>query len=118
MASLDGSLAEKIDFAAQQLYQFLLHSQVIEQAPVSFPRKRDQHIHITITTKIITQHGTKEGQLADMPAPTKGIDLLFSYTDICPDHCLNQVKRPWRSDAATSRARTGDLLILLLAEYG
>ena len=47
----------------------------IEESVPGLRLKLDQHVHIAVRTKVLTQNGAKESQFRDLPAMTEAVYL-------------------------------------------
>lgn len=68
-------LFEQIDRALKMLFQLVLHRHPIPQAPRFSRQKCHQQIDIALAVKISAQNGTEEGQLRNLPALAKVLEL-------------------------------------------
>ena len=65
----------------KQRGQLLLHGDVVEQTPFSPWRKSHEHVHITLRSEVVAQHGAKERQLYDLPSLAKCRYFLALHSD-------------------------------------
>src|SRR5207245_4214740 len=81
ITSLDGPLFHQVHIPPKDRFELFLHMSHIEKAVPSLGRKNDQYIHITIGSKIFSQHGTEEAKLNNPPLSAEFRDSIRRQSD-------------------------------------
>src|SRR3990172_5101107 len=107
-APLDPPAAHHVHRPSQDPLQFVLHVDVVKEAPRRVRCERHQHVDIAVGTEILAQHGAEEGELGDLPAAAEVRDAFFRDIDPWPvSHSqlpLQEIILPDPSQPRLSRA--------------
>ena len=75
MAMGDGLKSEKINRTIEKASEFLAHLDILK-SPGMIGSKVNQDINVAAGVEVISDYGSKEGKLSNMPTLTKSLQLL------------------------------------------
>lgn len=70
-APLDTTPVHKVDRTAQYLFQFVLHIDMVEEAPLRVRRESRQDVNVAVGSEVIAQDRPKKRQFSYLPPPAE-----------------------------------------------
>lgn len=77
MTSFDGSSIDEINVTSEHYFEFVLHSNQVEEAYMRIRSEGNQEVDIALRTEILPKDRAEEFKLLNAPSATERIDLFL-----------------------------------------